>query len=213
MANFVGVNLKIKIKEYFRKKSKKHYIIKGDDNKILLTDPKIMKRFHIEIYGNGNIIDVRTKEYFAATIYIGTPDCRIENCRVIIENGATSNGIMIRLMENDSEVKIGEDAMLSNKIEMYCSDTHSIFNEQGELVNYGRYIHIDSHVWVGTGASICKNTKIAAGCIVGAKAVVAGKFEEPNCVLVGNPARVVKQNIKWSRERPNIVAKQIQEEK
>ena len=210
MTNFVGVNLKMKIKEYFRKESEKHYLIKGVDNKILLKNPKTMKRFHIEIYGNGNIVDVRTKEYFVATIYIGTSDCPVENCRVIIEDGATAGGVMMRILENNSEVTIGQEALFSYNIEMYCSDTHSIFNEQGELINYGKFINIGPQVWVGAGVSICKNTEIAAGCVVGTKAVVSGKFAEQNCVLAGNPARVVKQNIKWSRERPNIVAEQIQ---
>lgn len=31
-----------------------------------------------------------------------------------------------------------------------------------------------------------------AACVVGAGAVVAGKFED-NCVIAGNPARVIKR--------------------
>ena len=35
-------------------------------------------------------------------------------------------------------------------------------------------------------------TVLGDGCVVGAGAVVAGKFED-NCVIAGNPARVIKR--------------------
>ncbi len=205
MSNLINISLKDKIKEIFRKRGKKHYIIKGDKNRIIFRNPKSLKGFRIEIYGHGNIIDIQTTGYFKAKIFIGSPDCFVENCHVVIENNATSNGVMIRLLESASAVTIGEDSMLSDKIEIYCSDTHSIFNNVGEIVNIGHYVNIGNHVWIGTGVNIAKNSIIGDNCIVGMKSVVAGKFEEPNCVIAGNPARVVKKDIRWERERPNIV--------
>ena len=38
---------------------------------------------------------------------------------------------------------------------------------------------------------------IPDGAIVGAYSVVAGRFDEKNSVIAGNPARVVKRNIEW----------------
>ena len=51
-------------------------------------------------------------------------------------------------------------------------------------------------------ARICKNTLIPDNCIVGISSVVTKKFETKNCVIAGNPAKVVKEDIKWNRMRP-----------
>jgi acetyltransferase-like isoleucine patch superfamily enzyme len=45
--------------------------------------------------------------------------------------------------------------------------------------------------WIGRGAALLKGTTLAAGCVVGANAVVKGAFEDGS-VLVGAPARCVK---------------------
>ena len=39
---------------------------------------------------------------------------------------------------------------------------------------------------------ILKGTQLGDGCVVGAGAVVSGKFEE-NCVIAGNPAKVIRK--------------------
>lgn len=208
MTNFIQLPLQFKIKEFLRKKKKKHYIIEGENNQILSKNPDNFRRLRVQIYGNDNIIDIRTSAGFVAAIYIGMPDCPVCGCRVIVENDATSNGIMIRLLENNSEVLINEDVMFGDDIKIYASDTHSILNERSQVTNIGRNITFGKHVWIGTGAAIAKNTEIAEGCVVGMKSVVCGKFTEPNCVIAGNPARVVKHNIRWDRERPNNLIKQ-----
>ena len=37
-------------------------------------------------------------------------------------------------------------------------------------------------------------------CVVGTGAVVTKKFDKSNCVIAGVPAKVVKENISWSKE-------------
>lgn len=44
-----------------------------------------------------------------------------------------------------------------------------------------------------------KNAEIADGCIVGAETVVAKVFDEPDCAIAGNPAKIVKRGITWDR--------------
>jgi acetyltransferase-like isoleucine patch superfamily enzyme len=41
------------------------------------------------------------------------------------------------------------------------------------------------------GVCILPGARLGQGCVVGAGSVVAGELE-PNCVAVGNPARVIK---------------------
>lgn len=51
---------------------------------------------------------------------------------------------------------------------------------------------IGNDVWIGAEASILSGTTIEDGAIIGTKAVVSNNIP-PYCVVVGNPARVVKK--------------------
>ena len=108
------------------------------------------------------------------------------------------------MREDNVNISIGEDCQFSEKIIIWASDTHTITDMDGNVTNFGKYVTIGNHVWVGYGATICKNTKIADGCIIGTGAVVSGTFDKPNCVIAGNPARVVKENASWDRRPINV---------
>ena len=58
-------------------------------------------------------------------------------------------------------------------------------------------IIIGNHVWICSGTQIYKGTKIADGCVIAANSVVRGVFSVPNALIGGNPARIIKENIKW----------------
>jgi acetyltransferase-like isoleucine patch superfamily enzyme len=55
-----------------------------------------------------------------------------------------------------------------------------------------RPIIIGKNCFIGCNSLILKGTVLGDGCVVGAGAVVSGKYQE-NCVIVGNPARVIKE--------------------
>ena len=53
-------------------------------------------------------------------------------------------------------------------------------------------IKIGRNCFIGCNAIILKGTELGDGCVVGAGAVVSGKFE-PDSVIVGNPARCIRK--------------------
>jgi acetyltransferase-like isoleucine patch superfamily enzyme len=53
-------------------------------------------------------------------------------------------------------------------------------------------INIGDDVWIGYGATILDGSVIGTGSVIGAKSVVAGHIP-PCSIVVGNPARVIKQ--------------------
>lgn len=67
----------------------------------------------------------------------------------------------------------------------------------GKRINVPKPISIGANVWVGEHTSIMKGSVIPAGCVVGAKSLVTKVFDEPNCVIAGNPAKVVRRHISW----------------
>ena len=104
-----------------------------------------------------------------------------------------------------SEVHIGADCMFSSYIKMYCGDGHAIFDVgTGERTldiinrNSRNNIIIGDHVWVGLNAMILGNTNIGRSSIIGAGAVVKGRFPN-NCAAAGNPAKIIKKNVTWTK--------------
>lgn len=104
-----------------------------------------------------------------------------------------------------TEIRFGEDCMLSRRVSVQSNDGHDIFdvktgkniNAAAELSSLKKVI-IGNHVWIGQDATVLYNTDIGDGSIVGAKSLVKNKFPN-NCIVGGNPAKLLKTDIAWSR--------------
>lgn len=81
------------------------------------------------------------------------------------------------------------------------NDVHSILDEQGKYLNPGRDVIIKDFVWIGCGSTILKGTHLRVNSVVGTQSVVAGINVPQGCVVVGNPVKIIKENIHWDRER------------
>ena len=175
----------------------------GKNNIIELPDIKKTGLLpNIQIYGNNNSIFAKDMGPFAGYIIIGMPDCEINNCKIKIGKESASNGVTITLYEDNSEVNIGENCMFSNFIYMATSDGHTITDMQGNIINHGGKLTIGNNVWIGINTYIGKNVEIPDGCVVGMGSIVTTQKTFPkNCIIAGNPAKVVKKGIKWSKLR------------
>ena len=176
---------------------------KGDNNNIEISNNSYLRKSRIYIYGSHNTIIIKDRTYLHnVNIKIGFPDCPINNCKIIIDKDTSFNSANIQLGESGSSVLIGENCMFSFGIEITCTDTHSITDTEGNLINKGESIEIGSNVWIGKNAIILKNTKIPNNCIIAQNSIVTNKFYKDSCILAGIPAKIVKEDILWSRKRP-----------
>lgn len=200
MENLENRSFSKKIRDFFRSECNKHFWVKGKNNKIVAANLKRASKIHFHVYGNNNEIIINTKNRFVADIHIGSAQCPVDNCKIIIGEDSTAEDVIIRMLEDNLELSIGKDCMLSTDIQIFCSDIHTIYDANNQPINRGSKIKIGDHVWIGMGVYIAKKSVIADDCIIGMKSLVAGKFEEPHCIIAGNPAHVVKQNINWDRQ-------------
>ena len=99
---------------------------------------------------------------------------------------------------------IGKDCLFSCEIKLYCGDGHAIFDvterkriNTQDKNNPKNIISIADHVWVGMRSIILNKTVIGQSSVVGAGSVVKGIFPN-NCILAGNPARIIRKNTTWS---------------
>lgn len=121
-------------------------------------------------------------------------------CRVNIGDRVVVNGATLYLQEDNSRLTIGDDSQVSWGVDIWCTDAHTITNLDGEPVNYAESIEIGRHVWIGKDVKIGKNVSIADNSIVGWGSIVTRRFDEPNVVIAGIPARIVKRGIDWDRK-------------
>ena len=100
-------------------------------------------------------------------------------------------------------IYIGENTCVGGNCKILDNDFHPIEAEvRNKLLNDpkggdsdfvpSREIRIGKNCFIGCNTIILKGTVLGDGCVVGAGAVVSGKFEG-NCVIVGNPAKVIKK--------------------
>lgn len=152
---------------------------------------------------NGTKIKVKGK---GSSIFIG-PNCRLknvqiaitgDNCLVIIGAGTTwESGTGI--CQDGKAILIGDDCMFSNQVIIRTSDGHSIWEAGGtRRISMPDNVIIGPHVWLGNSARVSKGTIIGRGTIVGQLSLAIGILKE-NCIYGGLPARLIKENVEWSR--------------
>lgn len=101
-----------------------------------------------------------------------------------------------------TKIIIGKDCLFSSEIDIRTGDSHSLVKKDTyERINQSKDIVIGNHVWVGTRVTMLKGTTIQHNCMVGAASLLSKKYNIPNCVLAGVPAKEVKQDIDWKSER------------
>lgn len=62
---------------------------------------------------------------------------------------------------------------------------------------------IGNNVYIGPGAIIFGDIEIADNCSIGVNATVNKSVIEPNCVVAGTPAKVLKRNVaSWNGIEP-----------
>ena len=173
--------------------------IHGDRNRIRIGQHSRINGLIVRIHGNGHTVVIGESCVFneGGTIWIED-----EGSRLSIGNGTTIEFAEIAITEAGSKVTIGADCLISYDVDIRTGDSHSILDgDTAKRFNYAEDVLIADHVWIGARCAILKGSVISSETVVGTGSVVTGKFAETGVVLAGNPARIVKSNVRWLRER------------
>lgn len=205
---------------FFNKKKK---VI--DNNIIYVGDTPVcqpIKNLHINITGNNNIIriDKNTKFQIFCAIQIKGDYNEIviqntkvdkfnifikgSNCKLIWGAGTTSTDANIVMGESNQSLTIGKDCMLSNA-DIRVSDGHTIYDiKTKKILNKGaKDMVIGDHCWICQGCLLTKNARLGNNIIVGAHSVVSKAFMTPNVIIAGQPAKIIKTDVCFSRINPS----------
>lgn len=118
---------------------------------------------------------------------------RTADAEICIGNNVGISGATIYARKS---IKIGDNTLIGGNVKILDNDFHPVEIEARnadikEKIGV-KPVVIGENCFVGCNAIILKGTEIGDGCVIGAGAVVSGKFDS-NCIIAGNPAKVVKK--------------------
>lgn len=171
----------------------------GNNNRIEIKEGSILNNVSFFIRGDNNTIKIGQRVRFNRGGSIWIEDY---SCEVIIGDSTTFEDIHLAVTEPDSKIHIGKDCMFAYGIDLRTGDSHSILDAiTKERINYAQDIFIGNHVWIAAHVSILKGVHISDNSVVATRAVVTKSFQEKNILIGGMPAKKLKANIDWDRER------------
>ena len=93
------------------------------------------------------------------------------------------------------KIEIGDKTLIGANVKIVDNDFHPVdaearFNNNNSATKTAP-VKIGKNCFIGMNSIILKGTEIGDNCTVGAGSVVHGKFEA-NCVIAGNPAKIIK---------------------
>lgn len=172
-------------------------LVQGDNNHIRIGKGTKVTNVQIKIYGSGHTLIIGEN----CKIKSGTFWFEDESCFISVGDKTTIEDAEIAVTEPDSSITLGDDCMLSAGIDIRNGDSHSILDLQtNQRVNFAKDIFIGNHVWIGAGVQVLKGVNIGSNSIIGTRSLVTKSVPE-NSVATGLPAKVIKENVTWSRER------------
>lgn len=116
---------------------------------------------------------------------------RTEEAKINIGNNVGISGATIYARKG---ITIGDNTLIGGNVKILDNDFHPLEVEARNIDNKemikSKEIIIGKDCFIGCNSIILKGSKIGDGSVVGAGSVVTGEFPS-NCVIAGNPARVI----------------------
>lgn len=190
-----GINNIIKI--HNSKVTKTSFSFSGNNNSVIFSDKANMYYTNINVVGDNNMISFNGCSGIMSLILRGN------NCNVTIGKNYTMETCYMVCMGQENSIVIGDDCMFSGNVEIWNSDTHLITDMEGHGINQSKPIIIGNHVWLGKGVKVLKGVYIGHNSVIGMGSIVTKNILD-NSIAAGNPARIIKNNIKWEKGFINI---------
>lgn len=95
-----------------------------------------------------------------------------------------------------SSLKVGERTRFNRDTTIIAGNSHPIFDvtKPDEKYVCNDHIVLGADIWSGRGASFYSGAEVGDGCVIGVYTMVKRKYPN-NCMLMGNPARVIRRDI------------------
>lgn len=93
------------------------------------------------------------------------------------------------------KLNVGDGCVISWDCQFLDDDFHDLTHEK--KIEKDCSINVGCHVWIGSRVVVLKGSRIPDGCVVASGSVVCSAFTKENCLLAGNPAKIIRDNVSW----------------
>jgi maltose O-acetyltransferase len=188
-----------KIIETYRQKRAEKTVL---NSACIGSNPVITMSGNVEISGGSTKNDIVVGDFFklsGSLISFGGGKIRIGSYSLVGPGCAVGAA---------NYVEIGSYVLISNNVIVIDNNNHPVNPQDRLLMNVESYSHqyrtwkyavskpiiIKDNVWIGRNSIINKGVTIGENSIIAANSVVT-KDVPPNCIVGGNPAKIVKSSI------------------
>lgn len=172
---------------------------RGSNNRLTVHPESALTRLTVTFHGDNGVVNIGHNST------VGKPQLNLRvghRSRISLgDNVSTTTMLFVSAVEGTA-VAIGDDVMCATHNQIRTDDSHGIYDVTSrERINPALDVTIGDHVWLGYEAMVLRGSVIGPGSVIGMRSVVTSHIPN-NCVAVGAPAKVVRQNI--ARERPYL---------
>lgn len=171
--------------------------INGNNNNVRIEMPQRFSDCKLIIIGDNNSFSIKSSgrnRIYSAFFYIA------DGCSISIGSNCyiNNNVSLIAKEKAGTKIQIGNNCAIATECILRCGDGHTMINEyNGHPLNAPEDIIIKNHVWIGARCVLLKKTYIERDSIVGAMSLVNKRFDIPNVLIGGVPAKILKSGINW----------------
>lgn len=164
----------------------------GRNNKIYF-DRSLSDKLMVLFQGSNNVLHIRK-------------NVLIENLRIRFGNHGicsideNTEIIGAEFYVADAKIQIGKDCLFGNQVILRTHDAHHIFDmETHQRMNHSKDIVVGDNVWITSHVTLRGGAGIGTGSVVGTNAVTSNSFGN-HVIIAGVPAKIIRENICWSRD-------------
>lgn len=176
----------------------------GENNILFIEDGVTISHSSIHFYGSRSVV------YLSESRHKYILDLGAHNNTAVFFGKYNIIWNRLSLIASEGHnVIIGGDSLISWGGFIRTADPHLIYDTEGRgRINPSKSVFLGDHIWFGQSVTILKGTVIGSGSIIGADSVVAGKKIPSNASAAGNPAKIIKEGIFFSKENVNSFTKE-----
>lgn len=168
------------------------------DNNVLVVGSTKAMNMTVTFGGPGNLV------VFSGGInHVGTSlTMRGSRAAVFWGRNTSSNHTNILAHGPARSVQIGDEGMFAEDITVRTADSHGMIDlaRPDAITNPPASCVIEPYVWLQSRCVVMKGMRVGRGAIVGASALVTHDVP-PRTLVVGVPARVLRDGVTWTREQ------------
>ncbi|MBC7590808.1 MAG: hypothetical protein H7226_07155 [Salinibacterium sp.] len=129
------------------------------------------------------------------TIFMG------DDCTLTMGPGQSFNEPVRLYMHEPSSITVGAQCLWGSG-DIWTSDMHSVIDvETSVRTNPARSVHIGERVWLAAEFMVLGGAEIGDDSVVAARSLVTRKKFPPHSLIAGQPARVIREGIRWDVNR------------